>query len=1134
MLLLFSDLPRMLKGFSEFILVRLTLIFLLAFNINSNAKGFPVNVSISKKNASFLEVFREIRNQTGYTFVYHEAMFDQAKRITLTISNASLNQVLEECFKDQPVTFTILNKTVFIKEKEEVAENKKNYTTLAPTGDIAGIVTNEKGEPLQGVSVVISGTKIGTTTKNDGRFVLAVSNSADVSLEVSYIGYQTKVVNVGKQTDVNIILEKGMTGLQDVVVVGYGTQKKVNMTGAISTVKFDNELNNRPITNATQALSGKVTGVWVSQNSGKPGGDEAQLRVRGWGTMNNSSALIIIDGVEGSFNQINPNDIESMSVLKDAASAAIYGSKAANGVILITTKMGRKNEKMQVNLNSYVGQQSLGRSYDMIDNSAENMRLSNQALINDGSSPVYPDYLISAFENANDPYKYPNTNWNKTLFRKAIIHQNNLSIRGGSAQSSSFLSANYMKQDGIVPNTETEKYGIRANVESNVKDWLKVTGRVNYSRQISNEPYADITYGSLGRVFEMLQGAAPFIAPFTSDGKFGSVQAIDNRGNLLYDNRNPLIDAANGSTRTATNAIVVNTSAEIKLTNDLRLNTTFATTANWVEIDKYNQSVFGYTDGGIETITKNFNREGLEMNRSNVSTINNNLYSTLNYHKSFSQLHDFSAIAGMQLENTEIKNLFARSTGAPQEGLTQIDAGTSGIQGRGNKVALKMLSYFGRLNYSLADKYLFEVDLRADASSRFKKGKRWGIFPGFSAGWRLSEEKFIQNLNLFSNLKLRGSWGQLGNQNISGYWPYLTVIAQSYDLSYSSGGTFVPGAAVTSLTDENISWETASTLDIGADISFLNNRINIEADYFKKNTAGIIVQLPIPGILGGVNPPFENVGQMLNNGFEFAVNYESRKTKRDQFSYNLGVNLTYIKNQVTKFRENAPDQLYLIREGYSYNSLYGYKSIGIFQSDDEAYKYMYANGFKPKAGNLKFEDVNHDGKLGFEDKQGLGNTIPKFTYGLTSNFKFKGFDLNVLLQGIGGVNAYTQNSFTSLSYENRVISKAWRNAWTPQNTNTDMPRLRYSNTWDQSQSSFWVHDITFVKLRNIQLGYGFPAKMTSKLGLQKIYIYANAQNVFTIVNDKYQGYDPERNTFNSGNNMYPVPRIISIGANVNF
>ncbi len=1106
-----------------------TLLFFVALLQVSAISYAQTRLSLKFEKETLESVFSKIEANSEFSIFYKNELIKDSKEITGDYQDASVNEILDQILKSVNLSYTIKGKLIMIVPKSET-ENENNSQQQKT---VTGKITDSTGGGLPGVSVTVKGTTNGTITDAEGNYTLS-KVSENSTLQFSFVGMKTQEFAVGSQTTINAVLIDETIGIEEVVAVGYGVQKKVNLTGSISSVKFGDELDNRPITNGTQALGGKVSGVWVSQNSGKPGSDGAQLRVRGWGTMNNSNPLVIIDGVEGSFEQLNPNDIESMSVLKDAASAAIYGSKAANGVILITTKQGKNNEKLEVNLSSYIGVQSLGRRYDLINNSAESMKLSNLALVNGGSSPVFPDNVISAFENGSDKYKYPNTDWFDELFKPALIQEHNVSIRGGSQQTSSFLSFNYLNQDGMVPNTNTERYGIRANLETKINSWLKVSGRLNYSRRVSEEPYADVTYGSLGRVFEMLSGAAPYIAPNTQDGRFGSVQAIDDKGSLLYDNRNPLIDAANGKTTTEENFVSINTSAEVKFSDDLLLKTTFASTGNWNMMDKYNQSVYGYTDTGVQTITKNYNREGIEMNRNQIYSLDNNLFTTLNYNKKFANVHDFSAIAGMQLESNVIKNLYARRTSPPKEGLTQVDAGTSGIQGNGNMVGLKMFSYFGRVNYSYSDKYLFEANLRADASSRFQKGSRWGMFPGFSAGWRLGDENVVKNLNLFTNLKLRASWGQLGNQSITGYWPYLTVIDQNNSLSYSNGGTFSPGAAVTSLIDNNISWETTATLDFGMDIGLFNGKVNIVADYFRKNTSNIIVQLPIPLILGEIQAPYENVGEMLNTGIELDLNYDNQVIDRNKLGYNISVNMTYINNEVTKFNGNSPDQLYLIREKYSYKSLYGYKAIGIYQTDQEALDHMHANSYKPKAGNLKFEDVNNDGKLGYEDKQGLGNTIPKFTFGITPSFKYKGFDLSLLFQGIAGVHAYTQNNFTHLAWENRVISTKWRNAWTLQNTNTNVPSLKYDNTWDNSENSFWVHDLSFVKLKNVQLGYACPISLVSKLGVQKIYIYANAQNVFSIVNKDYEGYDPERNTFDSGNNLYPVPRIISFGVNLNF
>lgn len=1035
---------------------------------------------------------------------------------------------MEEIVKDRKELFASRRNSPIARLRlDDWAEINRKRLVL----NITGRVIDSNGEPLIGVNILVKGTNKGTTTDIDGRFSLTDINDQAV-LVLSYIGYESQEVPVNGQISLTIIMKEDVQTLDEVVVVGYGTQKKVNLTGSVSTIDFVGALENRPITNASQALGGQASGVWVSQNSGKPGSDGAQIRIRGWGTLNNPNPLVLVDGVEGTFSQINPNDIESISILKDAASAAIYGSKAANGVVLVTTKMAKTGEQMRVSLSSYYGIQSLGRHFEMIDNSAEFMQLWNKALINGGGSPLFSESMINNFSNGTDPYKYPSTDWFDVLFENSAIHEHNLSISGGSEKTTSYLSFNYLDQVGMVPNTTSNRYSIRANIESQASSRIKISGRLNYIKRTSMEPYADITYGSLGRVFTMLGGAAPFISPYTREGRFGSVEAIDENGNFLYDNRNPLIDAANGRTMTDVSMLGINASAEVLLSQSLTWKTTVASNGDWELTDRYNESVFGYTDSGIETITKNFNREGIEINRGQITSISNNLFSTLNFNKNIATIHTISSVVGLQLEDLKIKNLYSRRSEPPKEGLSQVDAGTSGIQGEGNFNALRIFSYFGRINYSLFDRYLFEANLRADGSSRFDKENRWGVFPGFSAGWRISEESFLKDLNWLSNLKMRVSWGELGNQSISGYWPYLTVINQSNSLSYSYNGNFAPGAAITALIDNSITWEITSSLDFGVDIGFLNNRLNIEADYFNKVTRDIIVQLPIPNIMGDLTPPFENVGEMLNRGFEVVVNYSSVALRRDQLDFRLGMNLTYIENEVTKFRGgNSPDQLYLIREGHPYRTLYGYKAIGVYQSNEEAAEHMHSNSFTPQAGNLKFEDVNNDGRLGFEDKLAIGNTIPKYTFGLNGGLTYKGFDLNILFQGILGVNAYTQSIFTNVTDDNPTMTTKWRNAWSPDNPNSDIPSIKFNNTWDQSQSSFWVHNISFVKLKNVQVGYALPADKMN-IGIRKIYAYINAQNLFTVVNEDYEGYDPERNTFNSGDNMYPVPRIISFGLNV--
>ena len=995
-----------------------------------------------------------------------------------------------------------------------------------PRAEITGTVVDVNGEPIPGVTVSVPGTGSGTATDLDGKYRINVDEGA--TLVFSFIGFVSQRIQVSDQSMINITLLEDTSALDEVVVVGYGTQKRENLTGSVSAVNFDEELQNRPLTNASQALSGQVPGVWISQNSGKPGSDGAQIRVRGWGTLNNSNPLILVDGVEASINEINPNDIESMTVLKDAASSAIYGSRAANGVVLITLKSGKFGERTSINIGSYVGQQSLGRRYNIIENSVEYMGMWNQALANQGGSPLFPETVINDFRNNNDPYVYPNTNFFDEVFRNAPITEHNISVNGGSEQTKFYVSMNYLDQDGIMLNSKSNRYGLTVNLETKLKDWLTIGGRLNGIKKASEEPF------NLGRMMYIFSnGGYPFTAPYTEDGRFGSVQAINSDGNTIVGNRNPLIETANGLSVTENNFFKMNVFANIDFTDYLSLKTNLTSQYNSNLVDRHNDLVYGYTHTGVEGKNLDY-LTILEASRSNVQSNYNTLYSTLNFNKTFNEKHNVSAIAGIQIESTVIKNVYGRRSSPPKEGLIQIDAGTAGFQANGNMSELKMMSYFGRVNYALSDKYLFEMNLRADGSSRFKEDYRWGVFPAFSAGWRLGEEEFMKSQNLISDLKVRASWGKLGNQNINSYWPYLAVVNQTNGLSYNFSGSFAPGAGITALVDESIGWETSVTTDLGLEFGLLNNQIFVEADYFRKTTNDIIVQLPIPAIFGGVSAPFENVGEMTNNGFEFNINYSKLATDRDELGYNLGVNMTYIVNQVTKFRENSPDQLYLIREGFSYRELYGYKAIGIYQSDQEASEHMNANGYIPQAGELKYEDVNNDGRLGFEDKMALGNTIPKYTCGLTPSLNFKGFDLSVLVMGIAGASVYTQNAWTQpLGISGGTITEKWRDAWTPDNPSTTVPRISISDTWRSEASSYWVSDISFIKLRNVQLGYTFPASITERLGVQKLYLYGNAQNLGSIVSKDYEGFDPERNTFNSGDNYYPLPRILSLGVNIN-
>lgn len=1002
---------------------------------------------------------------------------------------------------------------------------------------VTGVVLDAANIPVIGANVIVKGTTNGTVTDMDGRFSLQ-NVPENAVLQVSYIGYLDQEIPVSGKSTVQVLLKEDTQKLDEVVVVGYGVQKKANLTGSVATVKYGQELENRPITDPSQALSGKTTGVWVSQNSGAPGSDGATIRVRGYGTLNNTEPLVLIDGVEGRMAELAPNDIESITVLKDAASAAIYGSRAANGVVLIETKKG-SGDKVTINYNGYFGVQQLGRRYNLISNSAEYMELWNTAFTNSGSDPLFPNDVIEAFRNGNDPYRYPSTNYFDEVFRNAFTTQHNLSATVGGKKSHSYISLGYLNNNGIIKNTDSERYSLTVNTEAKVTDWLKMGARARMMRKTTNQPYDGIS-----RVIYMMANGHPFSTPYLQDGKtFGGSQALymsgDKAGQPIVDTRNPFPDLYNGLNQSINTFMKGNAYMTIDFMKGLSLTAQYSAQYNNNNQDKYNQLLYCYTDleGSNKSKPLDF-PSTLYVYRKVEDELYSTFFANLNFNKSFGK-HDVSALLGFQQEALTKRLTSAQKTDPAKDDLHQVDSGSKNPTATGNKYQWRMLSYFGRVNYAFDGKYLAEFNLRADGSSRFAKGNRWGYFPSVSAGWRLSEEGFVKNLGIFDNLKLRASWGKLGNQNIgsssnSDYFPYLTVLSQDYANSYNYNNTLAPGAAVTGLVDPDITWETTTSTDIGIDMGFFKNRLSIEADYFMKKTTDIIVQLPIPLIMGGLTAPFENIGEMKNNGFELNVNWQDNVSK--DFSYNIGANLTYIDNEVVKFRGGkSPDQLYLIREGYSYKTLYGFIQEGVYQSDEEAKQHMHSNGYVPEAGDLRYKDVNGDGKLDYQDKQEIGNTIPKFTYGINAGLTWKNFDLNLQFAGIAGVHGYFQNAWTEpLGISGGTITERWRDAWTPENPSNELPKIKVNDTWNRQQFSFWACNMSWFKLKNVQLGYTLPKTLSQKMFLQKCYVYVNATDLFTLVSSKYEGFDPERDTFADGYGHYPIPRVFTLGLNLTF
>jgi TonB-linked SusC/RagA family outer membrane protein len=1110
-------------------------------------------LSLDMQSKSVREALDEIERNSEFVFFYNANTIDETRKVNISVKNQTINKILDLLFAQTGNIYTIDERQVYIGPKPP--PKPKATSPQQSRRTITGIVTDGQGELIIGANVLEKGTANGVISDIDGKFTLTVNPNA--VLVVTYIGYSPLEIPVGNQQTLTIRLNENTQILDEVVVVGYGTQKKVNLTGAVTTVKYNQELENRPITDVSQALQGSVPGVWATQFSGNPGEDGATIRIRGYGSLGTSSnsrdpnPLVLIDGIEGKMSEVDPNAIESITVLKDATSAAIYGSRAANGVILIETKKGEAG-RVSMSYNGYAGMQQLAHSPEFITNSANFMELWNEARANTGESQLFPDDVIAAFRNGTDPYKYPNTDFAKEIFRNSFITSHNLTVNVGSQSSSTNLSLSYLSNEGTLRNTSSERYSLTINNETKIKEWLRIGARARLQRREDLAPgYAPASSISasgsgVNRAFYLAGFGYPFATPFLEDGKtFGATQAIYLSGDLaglpVVDTRNPFPDLYNGEATTLNNFFRGNVYATVDFTNWLHLTVNYSGQYTGNTLDVYNTPNYCYTGLDGSGYTKSLD---YVTNITNSRRVNDEWYSTffanLNFDKTFNEIHEVSGVLGYQQEGLDKRYMMARRMNPPKSNLHQVSAGTDNIEGEGNRYQWHMLSYFGRVNYALMSKYLFEVNLRADASSRFNPDKRWGYFPSLSAGWRLGEESFIKNINIFDNLKLRVSWGQLGNQNTGNrnnndYFPYLTVITQDNERSYNYGNTFAPGAAVTALSEYNLTWETTTTTDIGLDVGILNNRLSIETDYFYKKTSDILVSLPLPLAMGGLTPPTENIGEVENKGLEFNIMWQDRN-RTSGLSYRISGNITYVDNKVTKFQGGkSPDQTFLIREGYSFQSLYGYVWDGVYQSDAEAAAHMENNSIKPKAGDLRYVDVDKDGRIDNKDMQALGNTIPKYNYGLNGNISYKNFDLNFSFAGSAGYTSYFNNYWSQpLNTSGGTIPKRWENRWTPENQSTTLPRITINYPWNSYASSFWTADMWWVKLKNVQLGYNVPKNIVDKLKLQRLYVYLNGSNLYCWVTKDYEGFDPERDGSGSGSYHYPVPRVYTMGLNITF
>jgi TonB-linked SusC/RagA family outer membrane protein len=984
---------------------------------------------------------------------------------------------------------------------------------------IRGKVVDENQQPIPGAGVSIKGGTASTTTDNAGNFSIAVPDGGQ-TLVFTFVGYVRQEIAIGDRSQITVSLKPDVQALSEVVVVGYGTQKKVNLTGAVSAVKGD-DLNWKPVGQVSSALQGVASGVTVTQSQGQPGSDQSSIRIRGIGTLNNSNPLVLVDGVQTDINNVDANDIASVSVLKDAAAASIYGVRAANGVILITTKRGASG-KTSISYSNYFGWQDPTRLPEYVG-AKQFMQLSNLMYTNSGAGAVYSDDQIAQYDNPNrDLNLYADNYWmGKVITESGFQQQHSISLAGGNEKNQYRFSTNYFNQDGLIKNMDYKRLTVRLNTDSKISKRLDFSADI--SANISGQQEPQGVSGSAWYQFSMAAIANPLIVDRYTDGTWA----------ILRGGQNPLrLQEEGGLYKYKRNLFIGNFKLNYQVLDGLTLTATAS--------DNYQSSYNSMHNRGFDYIqydTKDVLRIGQnDISKQYVGYWLQNYQGLLNYKKTFGK-HNLNFLAGYSRlsENYDYLNAFRKDI--PDADLEEINAGSASTStNSGTATEYLLLSYFGRLNYSFNDKYLFEANIRRDGSSRFPKGSNYGWFPSFSAGWNIAKEDFMKGLTGIQELKLRGSWGKLGNDNplansssASLNYPYQSTF--SYNNSYPFGGTLNTAASQSMYSNSGLTWETTTMSDIGLDLAVLKNKLRFTFDYYDKKTDNILYALPIPATVG-FSPSYQNAGSMQNKGFEFSVNYSGQLG--DDFKFDVGANLSDVKNKITDLKgtdymttdNNNNTTGYFV--GIPIGAYYGYQAEGIFQTAAEVSGHATQTG-NTAAGDLMYKDQNGDGVINASDRVYLGSNIPRFTYGFNLNLSYKGFDFSTLLQGVGKVDISTLVMERAPLSTDGNFKEIHQDSWTPTNTSAAFPRLTTSNQNYQA-SSFWIKSGSYLRVKSMQLGYTLNQTLTSRIGLSKLRIFASGQNVFTF-SKLADDIDPEAP---NENRYYPQVKTFTFGLNANF
>lgn len=1076
-----------------------------------NAHSQNAKVSIRMNNVKLDKILNEIENQTDYLFIYNNQV-DINKITSVKVKNEAVAQVLDKILSGTSINYELEGTHIIL-----TTEAIKDLHAQQQAKTVTGTVTDVSGEPIIGANIRIKGTTTGTITDIDGNF--SIEAEPQSVIEVSYIGYLTQETVINNQKSIRFLLKEDTKTLDEVVVIGYGVQKKADLTGSVANINTE-KLNTQSNANIGQALQGKIAGVDIVSQGGAPGSG-TRIMVRGIGTLNNASPLYIVDGMYmNSIDHINPNDIASIDVLKDASSAAIYGSRAANGVIIVTTKEGSNTEgKPIIDLSVNLGISTASKFLDMLDAKgwAEVTTIARQAI----GKP--------ALDMATDLANKPDNDWQDIMFRPALMQNYNLSVKGGGKYSTYYTGLGYFNQDGIVKGTNYQRYNIQS--KNDYKRGIFSAG-TNLIISFSHDKplHQELRGGMIGTILQ----SVPTLEKYDDTreggygGTYGDVVNIPHPLAIIDDN---IMDRYNENVK-----IFANLYAQIELFKGLKYKLNLTPDFSFERYKNYlNKYDFGLATNSITQLTERQRR------RRNILVEN-----LLTFDRTFGE-HKISALAGYTYQDSRFRHIQAYGEGLPQ-GLEEIDAATTNRSNEGNSWRSVLTSILGRVFYSYQNKYLFTATIRRDGSSKFGKNNRYGYFPSFSLGWNVAEEKFMENVHWLDQLKLRGGYGVLGNQEIDNY-QYSSTITTGINYPDGNGG-LLQGAFPKNFANPDIKWEETAMTNVGIDFMAFNNRLSLTADYYVKNTKDILLTVPIPISSGGANDPIRNAGKIRNNGFEFNLGWMDQPNP--DISYGINLIGSFNKNKVIamgsesgSIKGGSTNQNITTSEtkaGYPIGGYWLISTAGYFNSQEEVDAYAKdGKKIQPAAepGDIKFVDANNDGVINDDDRVFQGSPFPDFTFALNGNMRYKNFDLSIGLQGVLGNKIYnaTRQTLEDVTKGSNFLASCL-DYWTPENKNASHPRL----TWDdpnrntRAESDRYLENGSYLRLRSVQLGYTFP-QTWFKGAIQHARVYINAENLFTITS--YSGYSPDVNADNANyrgfdNFIYPTNRTFMLGLNVTF